>query len=410
MGLTIMAVGPEVAGVILHGGSSMWVRRAYFGVVGLMEFVRGGLLLVLLPTHLREQLHLSLSTVGFALSAFALTELSLKLPAGMLVDRAGRRAALIAGVAVSIAALLVLGRAKTVGMILLGSALFGAGAAPIWPAVVSGVTPQDSGQSAAMGGVFTAWLAGTGLGAASIAQLLAVGTPVAFLILTSVAGLALLGVIALVPAERGGPRKEFTGAAKLPMLVQAFRQLHPLLLGMFFQTFAMGMLVPILVPYARGVLHLSPARLALLFAAGPGLAVVLLLPLGRLADKLGPTRVVAGGVLLAPLGPLAIPACGGLLCLLPLAAGLGAIYALILPAWNAVLLSRIPEQNKGLIVSFAMALEGLGGAVGPTSGGQIADLWGLKAPFYAAAVAFVAIALLYFYFLKYKTQRTDTAL
>lgn len=128
-----MAGRPVAPGGIVASGTSS--RRTYFAVIGLMEFVRGGLLLVLLPTHLREQLHLSLGTVGFALSAFALTELSLKLPAGMLVDRAGRRVALIGGMVLSMAALLLLSRSQTVGLILLGAALFGAGAAPIWPGV-----------------------------------------------------------------------------------------------------------------------------------------------------------------------------------------------------------------------------------------------------------------------------------
>lgn len=258
-----------------------------------------------------------------------------------------------------------------------------------------------------MGGVFTAWLAGTGLGAASTAQLLAVGTSVAFIVLMAAASLALLVVITLLPSAPGMGTKEFTRAGKWLMLKQTFRRLHPLLLGMFLQTFAMGMLVPILVPYARTVLHLSPLQLAMLFAAGPGLTVVLLLPLGRLADRLGPMKVVAAGVLIAPLGPLAIPACGTLLCLLPLAAALGAVYAMILPAWNAVLLSRIADQNKGLILSLAMALEGLGGAIGPTTGGHLADFMGLKAPFYGAAVAFAAIAGLYLYFLASPEARAD---
>lgn len=389
--------------------NSTWLRRTNFAVIGLMEFVRGGLFLVLLPTHLREQLHLSLGRVGFVLSAFALTELSLKVPAGMLVDRAGRRVALISGIVVSIAALLVLRRSQRIAWILLGSALFGAGAAPIWPAVVSGVSQKHESQGAVMGGVFTAWLAGTGLGAASTAQLLAVGTPVAFIVLTAVASLAFVATIAFLPAVPPTRTNEFTQAGTWRMLQQTFRRLHALLLGMFLQTLAMGMLVPILVPYARTVLHLSPLQLALLFAAGPGLSVILLLPLGRLADRLGPTNVVAGGVLLAPLGPLLIPACGTLTCLLPLAAALGAVYALILPAWNAILLSRIPQQNKGLILSLGMALEGLGGAIGPTVGGHLADLNGLKAPFYGAAVAFAAIAGLYLYFLADPAARVPTA-
>ncbi len=64
-----------------------------------------------------------------------------------------------------------------------------------------------------------------------------------------------------------------------------------------------------------------------------------------------------------------------------------------------MLLKRIPEQNKGLILGLVMALEGLGGALGPTVGGHVADSLGFTAPFYAASAAFAGIALFYFIFL-----------
>jgi MFS family permease len=179
---------------------------------------------------------------------------------------------------------------------------------------------------------------------------------------------------------------------------------------MFLQTFAGGMLVPVLTPYARDVLHLSRAELILLLTAGPGLTVLLLITIGRQADRLGPLRIVGVGILLAPLVLWTVPACGVVWCLAPLTAALGVGYALVLPAWNAVLLERVPQQGRGTILGLIMALEGLGAALGPTAGGWIADVQGLAAPFRSAAIVFAAAAVLFHLWWRTGARRPAPAL
>jgi len=376
----------------LPAARSPW---GYPAVVSLIEFVHGGLLFVLLPVYLRGHLGLPLGIVGLALSVYGLTDLALKVPAGWLVDRAGSRIALLVGTVLSLVSLGVLSRAGVVWAVLLGCAIQGAGSSPVWPAAVSGATRKTGQRGLVMGQIFTAWLGGTGLGAAAVAGLLTLGSRVAFAAMAgAVLAAAAVTVVAVPGGRRGGSR--LTAPAYAAAIIgRAVRRLHLLALGMFLQTFAGGMLIPVLVPYARDILHLSHAELIVLLTAGPGLTVLLLIPLGRLADRLGARRVVGGGVILAPLALWAVPSCKVVWCLAPLAAVLGVGYALVLPAWNAVLLDRVPQQGRGTVLSFIMALEGLGAALGPAVGGRVADLQGPAGPFRGAALVFVVAAVLY---------------
>lgn len=382
---------------------------SYPAVVSLIEFVHGGLLLVLLPVHLRGQLGLPLGSVGLALSAYGLADLGLKVPSGWLVDRVGSRMALLVASALSLVSLLALSQATTLWMVFVGCAVHGAGASPVWPAAVFGATARSQARGHAMGQIFTAWLAGTGLGAAFTAGLLVTGASTAFGLLAAVVLLA--GLITFVAAPTG--RAASTHAVIIPQAAAAVREvaqrLHLLAFGMFLQTFAGGMLVPILTPYARDVLQLSRAELILLLTAGPGLTVLLLIPLGRLADHMGPQRIVGLGVLLAPLVLWTVPACGVVWCLAPLTAALGAGYALVLPAWNAVLLERVPEQGRGTILGLIMALEGLGAALGPAAGGWVADQQGLAAPFRSAAIVFAGAAVLFHLWVRQRPRKRAPA-
>ncbi len=381
---------------------------SYPAVVSLMEFVHGGLLFVLLPVYLRGQLGLPLGIVGVALTIYGLTDLALKVPAGWLVDRAGSRTALLIATILSLVSLGVLSRAGAAWTVFLGCAIHGAGASSVWPAAVSAAARRRGERGLAMGQIFTAWLSGTGLGAATIAGMLSIGSQAAFAVLAGATLTAAAVTLAAVPGGRAGGRRAAAPAYAAAVIGRAVGRLHLLALGMFLQTFAGGMLVPVLVPYARDVLHLSHAQLILLLTAGPGLTVLLLIPLGRLADRLGPRRVVGGGVILAPLALWAIPSCGAVWCLAPLAAALGAGYALVLPAWNAVLLDRVPQQGRGVVLSFVMALEGLGAALGPAAGGRVADLQGPAVPFRGAALAFAAAAVLYHVWRRLGTRRVES--
>ncbi len=364
-------------------------------VVGLVESARGALLFTLLPNHLRFGVGHGMSVVGLVLSAYYLSELALKIPSGWLVDHWGRRLPVVAGLAVSLVATALFAYVRPLWALLLAAALGGAGASPIWPAVVSGVAEatEGGGRGSAMGAVFTTWLVGTGLGFVAANFLLEVHTLAAFAL---VAGCQLSALVLAVRLHAPSPdhvQAELRQSVHEVELTAA--RLWPLVAGMAVQTMATGMLLPTLSPYAREVLHLSPLWIGVLLLAGPGLTVLLLVPLGRLIDRLDrldvlPVCIGAGAVVL-----FVLPFFRSLWILVPLVAILGLGYATVLPAWNALLMDLLPPARRATLLGLAMSIEGVGVALGTTFGGLLWDHVGPSAPFHAAGLLLVLVAANY---------------
>ena len=70
-------------------------------------------------------------------------------------------------------------------------------------------------------------------------------------------------------------------------------------------------------------------------------------------------------------------------------AGIG--YALVVPAWNALVMDYIPSNARGLFLGAIATAQGIGLALGPTLGGALWERVGVYAPFQAAAV-FLSLA------------------
>ncbi|MEV4559166.1 MFS transporter [Kitasatospora sp. NPDC049285] len=125
----------------------------------------------------------------------------------------------------------------------------------------------------------------------------------------------------------------------------------------------------------------------------------LLLPGGRLADRLGRRRVLLAGLALFALASLTAGLANGATPLIAARAlqGLGA--AAIAPAALALLLDlHPPGPDRGRALAVWGAVSGAGGAAGVLLGGAVAQSWGWPWIFHltalAAALAFTATALL----------------
>ncbi|MCL6593525.1 MAG: MFS transporter [Alicyclobacillus sp.] len=425
------------------------------GSLSLSEFVRGALTLSLLPTYGRTQLGFAVEWTALALSVHYLVDNALRAPAGWLVDRTGARAAVLTGFGLAVAAVLGMKQAHTVGELLAALALYGAAVTPMWPAAVAaiGLSTPDEKRAAFMSYMYIFWLAGAGLGPVVI-NLVGGSYGTSFLLLAGVAALGL--VVAWVwvrpplPAATGmGPRAA-SGPAGWTEAVAGIRESRDgathqanersgqgstaagpwavsdetaervrrmarprrgrrywlglwrnvretafLFPGMFAQTFAVSSLVPILSLYARVVLHLTGTQYSLVLVAGGALTVLLLIPAGRVVDKVGSRVFLTGGFFLA----------GTILALYPLHPGLlstfiavpliGSSYAFILPAWNRVLDRSIDPDKKGTLWGVFMTVEGLGSTTGPYLGGLFWDVFGPRGPFWFSAAVILLMGALY---------------
>lgn len=365
----------------------------HVAVIGLVECAHGALLYTLLPNHLRFGLGHGMSVVGLALSVYFITELLAKVPSGWLVDHWGRRIPLYGGLALSLLAVLMFSQVEATPAILLAAAIGGLGAAPIWPSVVADVAEatEPGGRGGAMGTVFTSWILGTVTGLVAANFLLEIHTAAAF----AFVGACLLGALAFgrsITANRNTGHVQEALRESVRQVEVAAPQLWPLIAGMLLQTASIGMLMPILSPYAREVLTLSPFWIGVMLLAGPGLTVLLLIPLGRAIDRVDRVEVLPLSIVLGAVVLFALPFFRSLWILVPLVAILGLVYATMLPAWNALVMDLIPPSRRATLLGLAMSVEGVGIAIGTTIGGVLWDWIGPSTPFHAAAVLLIVVA------------------
>lgn len=366
------------------------------------EFAHGGLLLGLLPRYLPESYGLGLDRVGLLISLYYLAEFLLKAPAGALVDRLGRRPTLLLAIVGSGVTLLGIARAPSAHWLTVLLPLHGCCAAPIWPAILAriGDSVGEEDRGSAMGVLFTAWLGGMGLGFVTTIVARHLEAWRLFPLLGgSWCAAFVLGAILVARAARSGEASARPAAPSpfraLGMLARTFGRSWLLVIGLFLQTFCLGLLVPVIERFASTVRGLTQGEVLALLFGGGGLALVLMAPLGRLADRWDPKLVLVSSLAVAGAAVGLFGVVTPFAALLALVGIAGASYALILPTWNKVLLAHAPEAIRATALSAFMAVEQSGIAAGPVVSGVLWERVGQTAPFLAAGAILVAMACAY---------------
>jgi MFS family permease len=352
--------------------------------IGLVEFVHGALLFVLLPTLVAQRLGWPMGTTGAAVSAYFFTEVAAKLVSGWLVDRLGARRMLLWGFWIYVVAFAALATSRTTWGAFLALAAMGAGASPLWPAALTRLTRTAGADvGGVLGHVFSTWFLGAWLGI-GVATLLSRTThPVSLSVfLLPLLGAAMLGL--LVPEDPQNARQLVNAPPIGTLLRLVGRSLVRLATSLIPQILAVGVLIPIVVPYLENVRGLDERELVLLMALGMGAGLLLLAPAGRIGDRVGRRRTYSLALGAVALLLMAVPFCRSLWLLVLDFIAMGIGYAFVLPAWNSMLLRLLPEDVRGAGLGILMTVEGMGGVVGPLVGGLLWQLRGPSAPFYVS--------------------------
>ncbi len=366
------------------------------------EFVRTGVLVTLLPALATQKWHIGLTAAAWAISAHYLVDTLGRAPAGWLVDRWGTRRPLAVGMLISVGALVLLVTVGDKVPLYLLTGLYGIGTAPLWPATVTEATgDRHSSVGGAMGYVFAAWLVGAGLGPVLTNVLWHRSYSLAFLL---VIGVQAVGAI-WAPLVTGVTQRLRRPQTPLRTLVEALFRVRPLLPGMFAQTMSLGLFLPIINVFAQRVLGLNPYGYAeLLFGAG-AVAVLLMVPLGHLSDRIGIKLPLVAGFALASFAVLLLGDARSFDSALIFGVLAALAYAFILPAWNSLLASVAPDGAEGSLWGVFMSVEGLGLAVGPVLGAQAWNSFGVRGPFVAAAIVLAIMAIFYLSYPLYRLRR-----
>lgn len=368
-------------------------------VLLLAEFSRGAFFLTFLPLYTTEYLGWTVATAGLAASVHYLAETLFKSFAGWQLDRSGRPV-LLAGLLICLASLVLVGIHPHPVLLTVSSALFGMGYSPLWIAVITKVAPANrKNRSSRIGLVFTAWLAGMGSGLALISFFIPAGYNIAFLVIISFFLAAfIITLVCYPPVATGG-----SGAIKPPEpVLRSIRRLASnravsgvLLPGMFIQTLSAGLLLPVMPVFARTRLDLSCDAYGLLVLAGGVAAVLFLVPMGRLADKISLKAFLFTGFACTSAALAGLAMVGNRRNAVIITLILGISYAAVLPAWNTLLARAVPPDREGTGWGIFSTIEGLGIAAGPALGGLLARCCGPVAALLAAAGMLSAIALFY---------------
>ncbi|QGG56822.1 MFS transporter [Paenibacillus sp. B01] len=379
-----------------------------FGV----EFVKGAMLVSVLPVYMRDELGLTAYAVGWALASQYIGDNFFRSPLGWIIDRIGYRTVMLLGVLFTGLSVLVIALTDQTGWIIVACVLLGIGTSPLWPCVITGATAVagDEAGGSMMSVIYMSWLVGVGMGPIVINFFIISRYEPAFWLMGAIMA-AIVAVTMTLPGRRAsreiegrladeapskssGPLPERIRAyfRKVGQSLHASRLLYP---AMFIQNFALGLLTPVLTQYARTVLHLSPQQYSYFLLAGGAITVLGLIPIGRGVDRYGTRWFLHAGFLLAA---VSLPVLGYMRYLplvLVVVAVVGLGYACIIPAWNALIAKAIPKEERGAVWGFFLTIEGLGMVFGSILSGRLWDSFGPHAPFLISGASLVVLFVLH---------------
>jgi DHA1 family multidrug resistance protein-like MFS transporter len=362
----------------------------------LMEITHGVEVMALFPLYLTEVVGSSVTVVGAVISSYLIVDIVTRTPAGWLADRWGRKAVLLAGIALSVLPLALMMRVTNAHTFLLLNAVNGLGAGCIWPAIYAGVadTYRRSERGMIMGILSTVMLGGLALGPISGNLLLGLTSyQVTFLVCIGLVCAVFLFVLCLA-RETMEPTPQPSDPTKADRFQPLTGEL--VLLGSIalLLTVSLAFLLPIVSLYGSDVLRVGKVTMGLMLAVPGGITALALLPAGLLADRIGRKPPIVAGLALLTLCYAGAPVTTNLLVVTAGATCAGLGYALAVPAWNALAMDRIPVESRGLLLGAVATVQGAGLAVGPVVGGWLWERLHPYAPFAAGAVLLLLATLL----------------
>lgn len=373
---------------------SLIVNHRTFAVllttIVLMELAHGIELIALVPLYLRDQMREGADVIGVTLSAYLVADIVTRTPAGWVADRWARKPVLLIGILLSALPVLAMPHVESQTWFLIWNAINGIGAGCIWPAVYAAIADAYGREryGLVLGIVNMVMLGGIGLGPIAGGLLLGrVDYATAFIVCFVIVALVFIFVAAFMHEKR---IHQTVAHSEIDSLRTVARQLNAtlarlLIIGLLL-TLALGMLLPLVSLFGKEVLRVSPEQFALVLIPPGIVTIALIIPAGHWADRYGRHAPLMLGLTLVAL-PFALAPVSTNLVIVSIGAALAGIgYALLAPAWNALVMDYVPSNARGLFLGGVATAQGIGLALGPAMGGALWEQVGKYATFEAAAV------------------------
>lgn len=405
-------------------------------IIFLVEFLKGSLLVALLPIYMKNALGLTAWSVGIAFSLQYVGDNLFRSPFGWLAERLGYKKTMTGALLMTVIAVIIIAFTSAPIWLAVACFILGVGTSPLWPCAMTGATeisgPNNS-NGAAIGALEMASLMGIGAGPIAmnfLMQRTGSNFHTSFLVLIG-SGIVLVLVALLLPGKVPSLTPHIHVkhvrhknvfmliASKWIQLINSVKKTmyevkHTLKVSwlvypaLFLQSFVIGILTPVITLYVQNELGFSPNMFSLLLIAGGGITVIALIPCGKLIDRYGTAPFLHAGFLLAAVSISLFSMVHTVPLVFAFVALIGISYAFILPGWNTYVSHLVPKGERGVVWGFFLTLQGSGMVVGPIVSGRLWDVMGHEAPFVASSIVMMLLFVVHL-LLTRKKQRNSIA-
>ena len=373
--------------------------RPYLLITLLVDSAFIFVFLVAIQSYLPEQRGGSAALPGYALAAYGGAKLATQLFGGRLIDRVGPGRGLFVGLT-----LIVLGQGALLAAALVpeaalpAAAVYGLGAAVLWPAVYAlasaAFAPAERARLTSSMALTTGLALAVGLGAGLALPARFPYTAATALALAAVV-LALVSATTMRPVanEPGGLWQPHPGGRLWDVAMSA---LSPRRLGLalviLLQSCAAGALIAVFRSYGRDFLGVSFREELLLLMPAAVLGAAGVVVGGAFADRMGRAPLLALGFLTAGLALWLLSTVTGADAVIPLAATGGVGLGLAFPSVSAMSMDLSSAVGRGTLLAWFMTMEGLGHTAGPAMGAWVNGIADAAAVLQVVGALFVTAA------------------
>lgn len=373
-----------------------------------------GMVVPTIPT-LARTFDVSIGTAAQAVTAQLVARVLALFPAGMLIDRVGRRPLLLAGPIIIAVGAAMTAVAPTFWVLLVGQFLTGAGST-LWQtareiAAVDVVRPEQRGRmmSGFMGMHSVGTAAGPVLGGV-LTDLFNFRAVFWVYTIMALITLAISTRIGETYRPRPGTRTPLFNFGKLSEVEPYFRVTYVVIVINTFVAMMRSALINSMLPLYVGVqLGYSSTEVGSLFGLYGLVIGLMIAPTGVLMDKIGRKAVVIPSTYIAAFVFFAFPLVSQMLHLSALVVLVGIATGLALGTMATYTYDVIPENARGRLQATRRTIAEAGAIVGPIIAGIIADARDPGAAFWFFVPIQLISGLLITFLAKESLHRAKTA-
>ena len=359
-----------------------------------LDLVGFGIVLPILPLW-AEEFGASPTQIGLLTASYAVAQLLFAPVWGRLSDRYGRRPVILASLAGSAVAALLIGLAGTLVLLFIARVLQGVAGASYAAAqaYVADVTTARE-RARGMGLIGAAFGLGFILGPAIGAVFSAVDARLPFFVAAALAALNLAIAYRRLPESlRPAAPRAPTPRLELVRRALSSRELAPLVWLSFVATFAFVGMETTFALFGERRFDYGPVEIGALFTfIGVMAAVSQGLLVGRLVDRFGEGRVMIAGLVGTAAGLLLVAVSESLWVLLPGLAVLAVGSGLVFSTTTALISLTAGDSEQGSVLGLTASVGGAARIVAPVVATLLFQHAGIAVPLLLGAALFAACA------------------